>query len=114
MPEIDWLVFAERFGLPLVILAIFGYLILTGKLRTEREVKDRDDELRAVRKSRDQREEHMRREMETGVTAWKTLYEQERSDRIAAQSEVRDNIDALKVAFTVVEKLESIYRDRDR
>ena len=112
MPEIDWVAITREFGLPLAILAAFGYLILTGKLRTEREVKDRDAELIAVRESRDKREDHMRREFETGVGAWKALYEQERNDRIAAQAEVRENTDALKVAFTVLEKRESIHRER--
>ena len=104
--DIDWVATAREFGLPLVMLVAFGYLIISGKLRTEREVQERDEELAQVRKSRDKREEHMRREMETGVTAWKQLYEQERTDRIAAQTEVRENVQALGVAFKVIDKLE--------
>lgn len=104
--EIDWASVVREFGLPLAILVAFGFLIITGKLRTEREVTEVTEELKAVRKARDAREEHMRREMETAVASWRSLYEQERNDRIRAQEEVRENIDALRVAFTVIDKLE--------
>ena len=104
--DIDWAAVVREFGLPLAILVAFGFLIITGKLRTEREVTEVNDELRAVRKARDEREEHMRREQATAVAAWKALYDQERADRIAAQEEVRENIDALKVAFTVIDRYE--------
>ena len=104
--EIDWALLVERFGLPLGMLLAFGYLIISGKLRTEREVKDRDTELAAVRMARDKREADMRDEHAKEMAAVEARWQMERADRIAAQTEVRENVQALGVAFKVIEKLE--------
>ena len=103
--EIDWIATLREFGLPLVMLVAFGYLIITGKLRTEREITERDEELAAVRKSRDQREAHMRREMETAVGSWQQLYAQERNDRLKADDRLTIATGELKEVTARVEEL---------
>lgn len=56
----------ERFGLPVVILAAFGWLILRRKLVTAGELADKQAE----------------------SDGWRALYEREREDRIAAQKQL--------------------------
>ena len=104
-PDIDWLQVARDFGLPIVMFSGFAYLIITGKLRTEREVKERDKELAEVRKARNQREEHMRREMETAVGSWQHLYQQERTDRLKADDRLTVATSELKEVTARVEEL---------
>lgn len=106
--EIDWAAIGSlirEFGLPLVMLIAFGYLVITGKLRTEREITERDEELAAVRKARDQREDHMRREMETAVGAWQQLYQQERADRLKSDDRLTTATSELKEVTGRVEDL---------
>lgn len=102
---VDWVSILREYGLPTVMLAAFGYLIITGKLRTEREIKERDVEIAAVRKSRDAREEHMRREMVTAVSSWQALYNQERNDRLKADDRLTTATSELKEVTARVEEL---------
>lgn len=104
-PDIDWLQVARDFGLPIVMFAGFAYLIIVGKLRTEREIKERDEELAQVRKSRNEREAHMRREMETAVGSWQQLYQQERADRLKADDRLTIATGELKEVTARVEEL---------
>lgn len=106
--EIDWAAIGSlvrEFGLPLSFLIGLGYLVITGKLRTEREIKERDEELALVRQARDKREEHMRREMETAVGSWQHLYQQERSDRLKADDRLTSATSELKEVTARVEEL---------
>jgi hypothetical protein len=79
----------QQYGLPLAILAGFGWLILTRKLVTGGELADKQAE----------------------SDGWKALYVQERSDRIAAQqlTEKRGEA-AAEVAEAVASGFENVLK----